>query len=126
MNLKLLVEDPIVLKVMTKFYDRSQRGIEKYGTMLTRTDLDFIDWVTHLQEEMLDAALYCERLKDEYKKNQKDAIINLMNSEYDEMLNEDSYSEQNAPNNGKKRSDKLKGCACYGSNAMRECQCKQG
>ena len=100
MNLKLQVEDPIVLKVMTKFYDRSQRGIEKYGTMLTRTDLDFIDWVTHLQEEMLDAALYCERLKDEYKTNQKDAIINLMNSEYDEMLNMDSYSEQNAPNNG--------------------------
>jgi len=88
MNLKLQVEDPIVLKVMSKFYDRSQRGIEKYGTMLTRTDLDFIDWVTHLQEEMLDAALYCERLKDEYKKNKKDAIIQLMNSEYDEMLND--------------------------------------
>jgi hypothetical protein len=108
MNLKLLVEDPIVLKVMTKFYDRSQRGIEKYGTMLTRTDLDFIDWVTHLQEEMLDAALYCERLKDEYKKNQKDAIINLMNSEYDDMLNME------------------KGCACYGSNDIHECQCKKG
>jgi hypothetical protein len=108
MNLKLLVEDPIVLKVMTKFYDRSQRGIEKYGTMLTRTDLNFIDWVTHLQEEMLDAALYCERLKHEYKKNQKDAIINLMNSEYDEMLNID------------------KGCACYGSNKIHECQCKKG
>ncbi len=67
--MKEKVEDPIVLKVMSKFYDRSQRGIEKYGTMLTRTDLDFIDWVTHLQEEMLDAALYCERLKHEYKKN---------------------------------------------------------
>jgi hypothetical protein len=61
------VEDPIVLKVMSKFYDRSQRGIEKYGTMLTRTDLNLIDWLTHLQEEMMDAALYCERLKDEVK-----------------------------------------------------------
>jgi hypothetical protein len=61
------VEDPIVLKVMSKFYNRSQRGIEKYGTMLTRTDLNLIDWLTHLQEEMMDAALYCERLKDEVK-----------------------------------------------------------
>jgi hypothetical protein len=61
------VEDPIVLKVMSKFYDRSQRGIEKYGTMLTRTDLNLTDWLTHLQEEMMDAALYCERLKDEVK-----------------------------------------------------------
>ncbi len=91
MNLKLLVEDPIVLKVMTKFYDRSQRGIEKYGTMLTRTDLDFIDWVTHLQEEMLDA---------EYKTKQKAALIELSNME--------------------------KGCACYGSNEIHECQCKKG
>jgi hypothetical protein len=61
------VEDPIVLKVMSKFYDRSQRGIEKYGTMLTRTDLDFIDWVTHLQEELMDATLYIEKLKADVK-----------------------------------------------------------
>jgi succinate dehydrogenase flavin-adding protein (antitoxin of CptAB toxin-antitoxin module) len=89
MNLKLQVEDPIVLKVMSKFYDRSQRGIEKYGTMLTRTDLDFIDWVTHLQEELMDATLYIEKLKADLKQAQKDAIIQLMNSEYDEMLNEE-------------------------------------
>ena len=86
MNLKLQVEDPIVLKVMSKFYNRSQRGIEKYGTMLTRTDLDFIDWVTHLQEEMLDAALYCERLKHEYITNQKAALIELTNMEKDKGL----------------------------------------
>tara|TARA_R110000868_G_scaffold86593_4_gene242839 strand:- start:1750 stop:2112 length:363 start_codon:yes stop_codon:yes gene_type:complete len=31
---------------------------------------------------------------------------------------------QNVPKSGKKRADKLKGCACYGSNAMHECNCK--
>jgi len=67
MNLKLQVEDPIVLKVMTKFYDRSQRGIEKYGTMLTRTDLNLTDWLNHLQEELMDATLYIEKLKSEVK-----------------------------------------------------------
>ena len=30
------VEDPIVLKVMAKYHERSQVGIKKYGTMLTR------------------------------------------------------------------------------------------
>jgi hypothetical protein len=64
------VEDPIVLKVMTKFYDRSQRGIEKYGTMLTRTDLSTLEWLTHAQEEAMDFVLYLERLKDEYKNEQ--------------------------------------------------------
>jgi hypothetical protein len=61
------VEDPIVLKVMSKFYDRSQRGIEKYGTMLTRTDLDLTDWLNHLQEELMDATLYIEKLKADVK-----------------------------------------------------------
>lgn len=69
MNLKLQVEDPIVLKVMTKFYDRSQRGIEKYGTMLTRTDLNITDWLNHLQEELMDATLYIEKLKQDVKTN---------------------------------------------------------
>ena len=62
------VEDPIVLKVMSKFYERSQRGIEKYGTMLTRTDLNLTDWLNHLQEELMDATLYIEKLKDEASK----------------------------------------------------------
>jgi hypothetical protein len=61
------VEDPIVLKVMSKFYDRSQRGIEKYGTMLTRTDLNLTDWLNHLQEELMDATLYIEKLKADVK-----------------------------------------------------------
>ena len=61
------VEDPIVLKVMTKFYDRSQRGIEKYGAMLTRTDLNLADWLNHLQEELMDATLYIEKLKQDVK-----------------------------------------------------------
>jgi hypothetical protein len=61
------VEDPIVLKVMSKFYDRSQRGIEKYGTMLTRTDLSALEWLNHAQEEAMDFCLYLERLKQEVK-----------------------------------------------------------
>ena len=66
------VEDPIVLKVMSKFYDRSQRGIEKYGQTLMRDDLNLIEWLNHLQEELMDAALYCERLKDEVKQFKQD------------------------------------------------------
>lgn len=57
------VEDPIVLSVMTKFYDRSQAGIKKYGTTLKDNNTD--DFLTHLQEELMDAILYIEKLKDE-------------------------------------------------------------
>ena len=54
--------DPIVDSVINKFHERSQAGIKKYGTMLTRDDLSTLDWLKHLQEELQDATLYIERL----------------------------------------------------------------
>jgi hypothetical protein len=60
------VEDPIVMSVMTKFYERSQVGIKKYNTMLTRDDLSTLEWISHLQDELMDATLYLERLKQEF------------------------------------------------------------
>jgi len=57
-----LQTDPIVDRVINKYHDRSQAGIKKYGTMLTRDDLSTLDWLKHLQEELQDATLYIERL----------------------------------------------------------------
>ena len=54
--------DPIVDRVINKFHERSQAGIKKYGTMLTRDDLSTLDWLKHLQEELQDATLYIERM----------------------------------------------------------------
>jgi hypothetical protein len=65
--MKHKIEDPIVLSVMTKFYERSQVGIAKYNTTLERTDLSTLEWLQHLQDELMDATLYVERLKDELK-----------------------------------------------------------
>jgi hypothetical protein len=54
--------DPIVESVRAKLLARSQTGIQKYGTMLTRTDLSRLDWLRHAQEEALDLANYLEVL----------------------------------------------------------------
>lgn len=54
--------DPIVDRVIKKYHERSQAGIKKYGTMLTRDDLSELEWLKHLQEELQDATLYIERL----------------------------------------------------------------
>jgi len=62
-----LIEDQIVLRVLSRFAERSQVGINKYNTTLERTDLDTLQWLTHAQEEAMDFVLYLERLKDEYK-----------------------------------------------------------
>ena len=54
--------DSIVNTVITKFIDRSNVGISKYGTTLDREDLEVTDWITHAQEELMDAILYLEKL----------------------------------------------------------------
>lgn len=57
------IVDSVVESVVKKFKDRSRVGIEKYNTTLDRTDIDFEGWAEHLQEELMDAILYLERLK---------------------------------------------------------------
>ena len=61
------IEDQIVLRVLSRFSERSQVGITKYNTTLERTDLSTLEWLTHAQEEAMDFVLYLERLKDEYR-----------------------------------------------------------
>ena len=58
-------KDKYVQAVKEKFEERSQTGIRKYNTTLERQDLSLIDWLNHLQEELMDATLYVERLKAE-------------------------------------------------------------
>ena len=63
--------DKHVESVRQKFSDRSSRGIEKYGVTLERDDLSFIDWLRHLQEELMDATLYAEVLINRIEKSIK-------------------------------------------------------
>jgi len=60
-------QDSIVNSVIESFKERSTSGIKKYNTTLDRTDLSPLNWLTHLQEELMDATLYIERLKKEIK-----------------------------------------------------------
>ena len=60
-----MMKDSIVESVITQFKARSERGIDKYGVTLDRTDLSTLEWLIHLQEELMDATLYIERIKNE-------------------------------------------------------------
>jgi hypothetical protein len=54
-------KDKIVQQVIDKFNQRSEIGIKKYGTTLEQNNND--DFLNHLQEELMDAILYIEKLK---------------------------------------------------------------
>lgn len=59
--------DTNVMRVRAALLARSQAGYSKYGTTTDRTDIDLAGWLQHLQEELLDAAVYVERLKEEVR-----------------------------------------------------------
>ena len=58
-----------------------------------RDDLNLIEWLNHLQEELMDATLYIEKLKSEVKTN-KDAIIELSNIDKDDKPFTDRLMEE--------------------------------
>ena len=63
------IKDFIVESVIDQFKDRSNVGIKKYGVTLDREDLTMLEWLIHLQQELMDATLYIEKLKSKLNYN---------------------------------------------------------
>ena len=60
---EITFRDPIIEKVVDQLVSRSDVGYEKYGVTLDEDVKDIQKWLQHLQEELLDAANYVEKLK---------------------------------------------------------------
>ena len=56
--------DPVVERVVDKFVSRSDVGFEKYGVTLNNDKSNLFAWINHLQEELMDAVLYMQKLKE--------------------------------------------------------------
>lgn len=54
------MKDKIVQQVVNKYTQRSERGVAKYGTTLEQNNTD--NFYAHLQEELMDATLYLQKL----------------------------------------------------------------
>jgi len=64
---------PFADAVSKRIEMRAQKGLEKYGVTCERSDLDLHQWLTHLQEELMDAAVYIERTKYEIWREKEDS-----------------------------------------------------
>jgi hypothetical protein len=58
-------KDEIIERVIEKFRNRSEVGFKKYGVTLKDDYQPFDTWLTHVQEELMDAVNYIEKIKHE-------------------------------------------------------------
>ena len=75
--------DPVVERVVDKFVSRSDVGFAKYGVTLNDDKSNLFAWVNHLQEELMDAVLYLQKLKETTTEELQEAILKSINV-YDE------------------------------------------
>ena len=64
------MNDINVENVCNSLREREKRGMSKYGVNTMREDLSTLEWLQHLQEELMDACVYVEKLKNEMKETQ--------------------------------------------------------
>ena len=67
--------DPIVERVVDKFIDRSDVGFKKYKVTLEDDHSDMFAWINHLQEELMDATLYLQKLKETASEELQEALL---------------------------------------------------
>jgi len=81
--------DKNVENVVRQLRDREEEGLRKYGVNTERKDLTSLEWLQHLQEELMDASVYIEKLKNEMKEAK--AIQEGLLEEISEMQWKEQY-----------------------------------
>lgn len=61
--------DTITPALIAKLRQRAAKGLHEYGASLSDAPLTKLDLLVHLQEELLDAAAYIQRLIDEERQH---------------------------------------------------------
>ena len=77
--------DPVVELVVNKFVTRSDVGYSKYGVTLEDDKSNIFQWLNHLQEELMDAVLYLQKLKETTTVEMEEALLRQIEV-YDEKI----------------------------------------
>ena len=64
-------------KVCERILERAKVGKSKYGVTMEREDLSRLEWLKHAQEELLDGAVYLQKLIDTESTPQKRSVVDI-------------------------------------------------
>jgi hypothetical protein len=69
------MRDKIIERVINKIKKRSDVGYKKYSVTLHDDEQSLDKWLTHIQEELMDAVNYIEKVKDVLRDEIEEAAL---------------------------------------------------
>ena len=57
-----IIANDVLRNVMDKFKNQQIKGLAKYGETVNPESYDVVDWLNHMQQEMIDGVVYAEVL----------------------------------------------------------------
>ncbi len=83
-----MCRDKIIEQVINKIKSRSDVGYKKYGVTLHDDDQPLDKWLTHIQEELMDAVNYIEKAKSVLTDEIEDAMLERF-----DLVGEDEFNK---------------------------------
>jgi len=83
-----MCRDKIIEQVVNKIKSRSDVGYKKYGVTLHDDDQPLDKWLTHIQEELMDAVNYIEKAKSVLTDEIEDAMLERF-----DLVSEDEFNK---------------------------------
>ena len=88
------IRDKVIERVINKIKTRSDVGYKKYGVTLKDDDQSLHVWLTHIQEELMDAVNYIEKAKMVLGDEIEEAMLRRVNRFNDNISNIDVNDEE--------------------------------
>ena len=80
------IRDKVIERVINKIKLRSDVGYKKYGVTLHDDDQSLETWLTHIQEELMDAVNYIEKAKSVLCDEVEECMLKRMQFDEEEDL----------------------------------------
>ena len=88
------IRDKVIERVINKIKSRSDVGYKKYGVTLKDDDQSLETWLTHIQEELMDAVNYIEKAKLVLCDEIEECMLKRAKDFNDNISNLDVYEEE--------------------------------
>ena len=88
------IRDKVIERVINKIKSRSDVGYKKYGVTLKDDNQSLETWLTHIQEELMDAVNYIEKAKLVLCDEIEECMLKRAKDFNDNISNLDVYEEE--------------------------------